>query len=92
MKVQYRKRGEIKWGTGLIAATNTDKELTIKGLDNGVEYEVRVIVVDISGKEHMTQASGTARIGKSNITVIEYSFPEKLNKSKHFCRQEQLRW
>ena len=74
MKVQYRRRGKSKWGTGLITATNTDKELTIKCLDNGVEYEVRVIVVDINGREHMTQASGTAKIGKCSITIINVVF------------------
>ena len=47
--------------------TTTDKEFIINGLDNGVEYEVRIVVVDISGKEHMMQASGTAKIGKSRI-------------------------
>ena len=67
MKVQYRKKGESNWGMRSPTVTATDKEFIINGLDNGVEYEVRIVVVDISGKEHMTQASGTAKIGKSRI-------------------------
>ena len=67
IKVQYRKKGESNWGMRSSTVTNTDKEFIINGLDNGVEYEVRIVVVDVSGKEHMTQASGTAKIGKSRI-------------------------
>jgi len=67
VKVQYRKKGECNWGMRSSTVTTTDKEFIINGLDNGVEYEVRIVVVDISGKEHMMQASGTAKIGKSRI-------------------------
>ena len=67
MKVQYRKKGESNWGMRSSTVTATDKEFIINCLENGVEYEVRIVVVDIIGKEHMTQASGTAKIGKSRI-------------------------
>ena len=69
MKVQYRKKGESNWAMRSSTVTSTAKEFIINDLDNGVDYEVRIVVVDISGKEHMAQASGTAKIGKSRIQL-----------------------
>ena len=64
IKVQYRKKGESNWGVRSIVAATSVKEATIKGLDKGFAYEVRVVVVDIGGREHMAKALGTAKIGK----------------------------
>ena len=46
IKVQYRKRGHKKWKWELKADTIADTEVIITGLEKGVEYEVRVVVVD----------------------------------------------
>ena len=70
MKVQYRKKGESNWRVGSTTTITTDKTMTIKDLDKGFEYEVRIVVVDISGREHLTQATGTANIGKSRIQTL----------------------
>jgi len=70
MKVQYRKKGESNWAMRSSTVTSTAKEFIINDLDNGVDYEVRIVVVDISGKEHMAQASGTAKIGTAADTSI----------------------
>ena len=63
IKVQYRKKGQITWPLQVKTASPSDKEITIKGLENGVEYEVRVVAVDIGGREHKTEAPGAIKIG-----------------------------
>ena len=52
IKLQYRKKGQIKWQWELRAATIADTEVIIAGLEKGVEYEVRVVVVDTNGEVH----------------------------------------
>ena len=52
IKVQYRKKGQSKWQWEVKAATIADTEVIITGLEKGVEYEVRVVVLDTNGKTH----------------------------------------
>ena len=52
IKVQYRKKGQSKWQWELKAETITDTEAIINGLEKGVEYEVRVVVVDTNGETY----------------------------------------
>ena len=63
IKVQYRKKGQVTWPLQVNTASPSDKEITIKGLENGVEYEVRVVAVDIGGREHKMEAPGAVKIG-----------------------------
>ena len=52
IKVQYRKKGQSKWQWELKTATTADTEVIITGLEKGVEYEVRVVVLDRNGETH----------------------------------------
>ena len=63
IKVQYRKTGQSGWPSEVKVANPSDKELTIKGLEKDVDYEVQVVVVDIGGREHKTNVSGAVKIG-----------------------------
>ena len=63
IKVQYKKRGQSNWQWELKAPASSDKEITIKGLDKGAEYEVRVVVVDINGTTHEMIGTKLATIG-----------------------------
>ena len=63
IKAQYRKKGQSTWPLQVVTATPSDKEITIKGLENGIEYEIGVVVVDIGGREHKTNVSGAVKIG-----------------------------
>ena len=64
IKVQYRKKGQSTWQWELKAATIADTEMTITGLEKGVEYEVRVVVVDKNGVKHETIGKKAAKAGK----------------------------
>ena len=64
IKVQYRKRGQIKWQWELKADTIADTEVIITGLEKGVEYEVRVVVVDTNGETHEMAEKKAAIDGK----------------------------
>ena len=64
IKVQYRKRGQSKWQWELKAATIADTEVIITGLEKGVEYEVRVVVVDTNGEIHEMAEKKAAIDGK----------------------------
>ena len=80
IKVQYRKKGQSKWQWELIVATIADTEITINGLENGVEYEVRVVVVDTNGVTHETIGKSAAKAGKCSSSFSKYlahtpSFP-----------------
>ena len=64
IKVQYRKKGQSKWKWELKALTIADTEVIITGLEKGVEYEVRVVVVDTNGKTHEMVEKTAAIDGK----------------------------
>ena len=64
IKVQYRKKGQSNWQWELKVATIADKEMTITGLEKGVEYEVRVVVVDTNGVTHETIGRKASKAGK----------------------------
>ena len=63
IKVQYRKKGQSSWQWELTTPASSDKEVTIKGLDKGAEYEVRVVVVDINGTTHEMIGTKLAKTG-----------------------------
>ena len=63
IRVQYKKKAQITWGWEIQTKTASDVTITLTGLETGVEYEVRVIVVDINGKQHMINAASTAKTG-----------------------------
>ena len=63
IKVQYRKSGLCDWKWELVVKSYR-KEATIAGLETPGEFEVRVVVVDINGNQHITDA-GTAKIGNN---------------------------
>ena len=63
IKVQYRKKGQSSWQWEVKTPTSSDKEITIKGLDKGSEYEVRVVVIDIKGTVHEMTGAKVARTG-----------------------------
>jgi len=65
IKVQYRKKGQSSWQWEVKTPTSSDKEITIKGLDKGSEYEVRVVVIDIKGTAHEMTGAKVARTEKS---------------------------
>ena len=65
IKIQYRKRTQSGWPYEEKAASPSDKEVTIKGLEKGVEYEVQVVVFYSSGRSFPKQAATIAKIGKS---------------------------
>ena len=73
IKIQYRKRTQSGWPYEVKAASPSDKELIIRGLENGVEYEVQVVVVDSSGRSFAKQAEKIAKIGKSSIYISIFS-------------------
>ena len=52
LKVQYRKKGQSKWQWEVKAAAIADTEVIITGLEKGVEYVLRVVVVDTNGETH----------------------------------------
>ena len=62
--VQYRNKGHSKWQWELRAATIADTEVIITGLEKGVEYEVRVVVVDTNGETHEMAEKKAAIDGK----------------------------
>ena len=64
IKVQYRKKGQSKWQWELRAAAIADTEVLITRLEKGVEYEVRVVVVDTNGKTHEMVEKTVAIDGK----------------------------
>ena len=64
IKIQYRKKGQITWQWELKAATIADTEMTITGLEKGMEYEVRVVVVDTNGKAYEMIGITAANAGK----------------------------
>ena len=64
IKVQYRKKGQSSWQWELKAATIADTEITITGLEKGVEYEARVVVVDINGVTHEMIGGKATKPGK----------------------------
>ena len=64
IKVQYRKKGQIKWQWELKAVTIADTEVIINGLEKGVVYEVRVVVVDTNGETHEMAEKEAAIDGK----------------------------
>ena len=64
IKVQYRKMGQSEWQWELKAATIADTEVIITGLEKGVEYEVRVVVVDTNGETHEMAEEKAAIEGK----------------------------
>ena len=42
---------------------SSDTEVTVDGLQNNAEYEVRVVVIDINDQEHVANAMKTAKTG-----------------------------
>ena len=70
VKVQYRKRGHRKWHWEVKAATIADTEVLITGLEKGVEYEVRVVVVDTNGETHEMVEKTVAIDGKFPIKAF----------------------
>ena len=52
IKVKYKKKTEKIWSGEVKAATNSSTEVTIKNLEKGVEYEVRVVVLDTAGNTY----------------------------------------
>jgi len=64
IKVQYRKEGQTSWQKELRTPASSDKEITIKGLDKGAKYEVRVVVIDINGTTHEMVGTVLAAIEK----------------------------
>ena len=73
IKVQYRKKGQSKWQWELKAATIADTEVIITGLEKGVEYEVRVVVVDTNGETYEMAEKSAAIDGKFSYTYITLS-------------------
>ena len=70
VKVQYRKKGQSEWQWELKAATVADTEVIITGLEKGVEYEVRVVVVDTNGETHEMAEKSTAIDGKFSLKAL----------------------
>ena len=64
IKVQYRKRGQSKWQWEVKAATIADTDVIITGLEKGVEYELRVVVLDTNGETHEMAEKKAAIDGK----------------------------
>ena len=65
IKVQYRKTGQSGWPSEVKVANPSDKELTIKGLEKEVDYEVQVVVYDNNGTPYTMKAAEIAKTGKS---------------------------
>ena len=74
IKVQYRKRGQSKWQWELKAATIADTAVIITGLEKGVEYEVRVVVVDTNGETHEMAEKNAAIDGKCSSIYFKALF------------------
>ena len=70
IKVQYRKSGQSKWQWELKAATIAGTEVIITGLEKGVEYEVRVVVVDTNGEVHEMVEQKAAIDGKFSLKAL----------------------
>ena len=70
IKVQYRQKGQIKWQWEVKAATIADTEVIITGLEKGVKYEVRVVVVDTNGKTHEMAEKAAAIDGKLFLKAL----------------------
>ena len=70
IKVQYKKRGQSKWQWELKAVTIADTEVLITGLEKGVEYEVRVVVVDTNGDSHEMAEKNAAIDGKRSLKAF----------------------
>ena len=70
IKVQYRKKGRSKWQWEVKAVTIADTEVIITGLEKGVEYEVRVVVVDTNGKTHEMAEKNAAIDGKCPLRAF----------------------
>ena len=70
IKVQYRKKGQSKWQWELKALTIAGTEVIITGLEKGVEYEVRVVVVDTNGKAHEMAEKTAAIDGKFPLKAL----------------------
>ena len=70
IKVQYRKKGHSKWKWELKADTIADTEVIITGLEKGVEYEVRVVVVDTNGEVHEMVEQKAAIDGKFSLKAL----------------------
>ena len=70
VKVQYRKRGRSEWQRELKAATVANTEVIITGLEKGVEYELRVVVVDTNGETHGMAEKSAAIDGKSPLKAF----------------------
>ena len=49
---------------------SSDTEVTVDGLQNNAEYEVRVVVIDINDQEHVANAMKTAKPG--TCTTLKY--------------------
>ena len=64
IKVKYRMKGQSKWQWELKAAAIADTDVIITGLEKGVEYEVRVVVVDTNGETHEMAEKKAAIEGK----------------------------
>ena len=62
--VQCRKKGQSKWQWEVKATKKADTEVIINGLDKGMEYEVRVVVVDTNGETHEMVGKTAAIDGK----------------------------
>ena len=70
VKVQYRKKGHSEWQWELKVATVPDTEVIITGLEKGVEYEVRVVVVDTNGETHEMVEKSAAIDGKLSLKAL----------------------
>ena len=72
IKVQYRKTGQSTWPWELKVPSTSDKEITIKGIEKGVEYEVRVVVIDTNGLAHKLIGTKVANTGKYSTQCYHY--------------------
>ena len=70
IKVQYRKKGQSNWQWEVKAAAIADTEVIITGLEKGVEYEVRVVVVDTNGETHEMAEKSAAIDGKFSLKAF----------------------
>ena len=73
IKVQYRKKGQSEWQWELKGGTISDTEVIITGLKKGVEYEVRVVVVDTNGETYEMAEKSAAIDAKFSYTYITLS-------------------
>ena len=70
IKVQYRKKGLSKWQWEVKASTIADTEVIITGLEKGVEYEVRGVVVDTNGETYEMAEKKAERDGKGFLKAF----------------------